>query len=70
MVGEAAHEAEDGPLEHECADKLGHAARFAVLGMRRLVLVDQAPYLLEDLAADDARGETEAMLNGVNASFM
>src|SRR3954451_21558820 len=59
VVGEAADEAEDRALDKERRDQLHEAARLAVLRVGRLVLVDQAPDLLEDLAPNDAGNEAE-----------
>src|SRR4051812_47583605 len=59
VVGEPADEAGDRPPEHQRREQLHGAAGLAVLGVRRLVLVDQTPDLLEDLAPDDAGDETE-----------
>src|SRR5215218_1950374 len=44
----------DGRGRHELAPR-----RVAVLGLRRLLVVDQAPDLLEDLLADHAGDEAE-----------
>src|SRR4051794_38854126 len=59
VVGEAADEPEDGALDHQCGEQLHEAAGLAVLRMGGLILVDQAPDLLEDLAPDDAGDEAE-----------
>src|SRR4051794_26339567 len=59
VVGEPADEAEDRALEHQRAEQLHEAAGLAVLRVRRLVLVEQAPDLLEDLAPHDAGDEPE-----------
>src|SRR3954451_16564833 len=59
VVGEAAHEPEDRALDHERGEQLHEAAGLAVLRVGRLVLVDEAPDLLEDLAPEDAGGEAE-----------
>src|SRR3954452_18383551 len=50
VVGEPAHEPEDRALDHERGEQLHEAAGLAVLRVGRLVLVDEAPDLLEDLA--------------------
>src|SRR5215218_414584 len=72
MVDQAFDEAEDRPLDEQRRDQL-RPGEFAVLGLRRLLFVDQAPDLFEDLLAGDSgdqsqhdadRGKDELHRNG------
>src|SRR6188768_1133371 len=58
VVDEAFDQAEDRPLDHERGDQL-RPGEFAVLGLRRLLFVDQPPDLFEDLLADEAGDQPE-----------
>src|SRR5919206_440125 len=58
VIREALDEAEDRALEQQRRDQL-RELDLAMLGVRRLLLVDQAPDLLEDLPSDDAGEKTE-----------
>ncbi len=53
LVKEATGEAKDGSFQEQSACELG-VSNLAVLGLRRFLLVDQAPDLLEDLLSDKA----------------
>src|SRR4051794_26758408 len=57
VVDEPAHQPEDRALDQQGGDQLAELD-VAVLGVRRLLLVHQAPELLEDLLGDEAREQT------------
>jgi hypothetical protein len=51
VVEEAADQAEDGPLQEQSPRELG-VLDLAVLRLRRLLIVDQTPHLLEELLSE------------------
>src|SRR3954447_21769161 len=58
MVDEAAHDPRDRPLDEQGDEHL-HQRHLAVLGPRRLLVVDQAPREVEDLLRQLAAGQAK-----------
>src|SRR3954447_16802829 len=58
VVDQAFDEAEDRPLDEQRRDQL-RPGEFPVLGLRRLLFVDQPPDLFEDLLAEDPSDQAE-----------
>src|SRR4051812_12090728 len=58
VVDQPFHQAEDRPLDRQRGDQF-RPGEFAMLGLRRLLVVDQSPDLFEDLLADEAGDQPE-----------
>src|SRR3954470_23054435 len=58
VVDQPFRQAEDRPLDRQRADQL-RPGKFAVLGLRRLLVVNQSPDPFEDLLAEESRDQAE-----------
>src|SRR5215218_7466505 len=63
MVGGLLHRAEDGPLDRR-GDQQLRPVDLPVLGVRRLLVVEQAPDLVEDLPRHEARDQAATDADG------